>query len=90
MIFRNERKRCGTSTSHIQISANCEFGESRFAMMRRQSMEDDMNVKEIASRLAEIQVALLRDHGTPKGLSEMSRQNVAKLVSQLKKDLAHA
>ena len=46
-----------------------------------------MTDKEIIARLAEIQVALLRDFGKPEGLSETSRRHAADLVAQLKREL---
>ena len=54
--------------------------------MMRHSMEDDMTDKDLTVRLSEIQAALLRDFGKPDGLSEASRQNVCRLVRELKRD----
>ena len=49
-----------------------------------------MTDKEIIARLAEIQVALLRDFGKPEGLSEASRRHAADLVAQLKTAIKNA
>lgn len=46
-----------------------------------------MNKEQIIARLAEIQAALLRDHGKSEGLSESSRRRAADLVRALKVDL---
>lgn len=46
-----------------------------------------MTEKEILARLAEIQAALLRDHGRPDGLSERARRRAADLVILLKQDI---
>lgn len=45
-----------------------------------------MTDKDLTVRLNEIQAALLRDFGKPEGLSEAARQNVCRLVRELKRD----